>query len=354
MLTRVGILCFAASYAIVLALEISRLVFRSGVRGAFMVGWAAAGLLAHTIYLANRAASSSGVPLSSWQDWFLVAAWFLMLAYLYLVFYHPRNTLGIYLVPLVLGLIGTAWFVVSPAPFARHPASQIWGGIHGASIGLAATAMLLGFAAGLMYLRQDHRLKHKIPPGEGLKLPSLEWLQNASVRSMVVATVMLGIGVLTGMILNLIDCREAEGRLRWFDPIVLGTTLMFCWLLFAVHVSYLLRHARRGRMVAYLAVLNLLIFAIVVAAGLLSNSQHGKRKEGGRGKAEGGIANRQLQIANCKLNGGIDNPQAYTLPPIFSLSPSTIHYPPSTVLSAFPLPPSLILPPFHANSSRRL
>ena len=277
MLSRVSIICFAASYAIVLALEISRLVFRSGVRGAFLVGWAAAGLLAHSIYLYNEAVSSAGVPLSSWRDWFLVAAWFLMIVYLFLFFYHPRNMLGVFLLPLVLGFVGMAWFV-GKEPFARHPASQIWGGIHGASIGLAAVAMLVGFASGLMYFRQNHRLKHKTPPGKGLKLPSLEWLERAGVKSMVVATVMVGIGVLTGMLLNLIDRRTPEDRLRWFDPLVLGTTLMFFWLLFAVHVAYLFRRARRGRIVAYLAILSFVILVVVLAAGLLLNSRHGGKK----------------------------------------------------------------------------
>jgi ABC-type uncharacterized transport system permease subunit len=366
MLSRIGILCFAASYLIVLALEISRLVFRSGVRGAFMLGWAAAGLLAHSIYLYYQAVGSDGVPLSSWRDWFLVAAWFLMVVYLYLVFYNPRNMLGVFLLPLVLGLIGMAWFVVSPAPFARQPASQIWGGIHGVSIGLAAAAMLLGFASGLMYLWQDHRLKHKIPPGKGLKLPSLEWLQHAAIRSMVASVILVGIGILTGMVLNLIDRRQPENRLRWFDPIVLGTSLMFFWLLFAVHVSYLFRRARRGRIVAYLAVLSFAILAVVLAAGLLLNSQHGGNKgEGGRMKREEKIANWQLQIANCKLNitgamptlavGMMPSPLASHMPTTsVGMAPcplSTFHFPLSTPHSTFRLPPSPFL---HATSSRRL
>ena len=49
MLSRVGIICFAASYAIVLAMEVSRLLFRSGIRGAIMLAWAGAGLFAHTV-----------------------------------------------------------------------------------------------------------------------------------------------------------------------------------------------------------------------------------------------------------------------------------------------------------------
>jgi ABC-type uncharacterized transport system permease subunit len=342
MLSRVSILCFAASYLIVLALEISRLVFRSGVRGAFLRGWAVAGLVAHSIFLYNQAVSSAGAPLSSWRDWFLVAAWFLMIVYLYLVHYHPQNMLGVFLVPLVLGLIGMAWFVVGAEPFARQPASRVWGGIHGTSIGLAAAAMLFGFAVGLMYLRQDHRLKHKIPPDKGLKLPSLEWLQHAAIRSMVASTVLVGVGVLTGMILNAIDRRQPEDRLRWFDPLVLGTTLMFVWLLFAVHVSYLLRRARRGRIVAYLAVLSFLILVIVLAAGFVLKSQHGGTKvEGGSGKGDERIANRQLQIENCKLNDVRCNSRPLRLA--------------TDRCSLFPIPCPLFPSAFlHADSSRRL
>jgi len=43
MLSGVGIICFTSSYAIAWALEISRLLFRSGVRGAIMLGFAGAG-----------------------------------------------------------------------------------------------------------------------------------------------------------------------------------------------------------------------------------------------------------------------------------------------------------------------
>ncbi|MCC6124857.1 MAG: hypothetical protein IT426_07845 [Pirellulales bacterium] len=353
MLSRVSILCFAASYAIVLALEISRLVFRSGVRGAFMVGWAAAGLLAHSIFLYNQAVTGDGPPLSSWRDWFLLAAWFLMIVYLYLIYFHPRNTLGVFMLPLVLGLIGTAW-VVSPEPFARQPASQVWGGIHGTSLGLAAAAMLFGFATGLMYLRQERRLKHKIPPGKGLKLPSLEWLEHAAARSLVASMVLLGIGVLTGMVLNLIDRRLPDERLRWFDPLVLGTSLMFFWLLFAVHVAYLFRRARRGKIVACLAVLSFVILAIVLAAGLLLNSRHGGQKgEGGRRKGEGGIANCRLQIANCKSNDAGAMPLTSMGMALRLVSP--IPLPPSAfplTSSAFRLPPSAF--PLYANPSRRL
>ena len=70
---------------------------------------------------------------------------------------------------------GTGWPIAHP--FAREPASQVWGVIHGGSILLATVAVLLGFAAGVTYLSQAWRLKRKLPLAGGLRLPSLEWLR---------------------------------------------------------------------------------------------------------------------------------------------------------------------------------
>ena len=50
----------------------------------------------------------------------------------------------------------------------------------GGQLLLAGTvAVSFGFIAGIMYLVQSWRLKHKLPPQAGFKLPSLEWLQDA-------------------------------------------------------------------------------------------------------------------------------------------------------------------------------
>ena len=68
MLSGVGIMCFAASYSVALALELTRLLFRSGIRGAAMLGFAGAGLVAHSAFLYYRAVDAVGSPLSSEQD----------------------------------------------------------------------------------------------------------------------------------------------------------------------------------------------------------------------------------------------------------------------------------------------
>jgi ABC-type transport system involved in cytochrome c biogenesis permease subunit len=278
MLSGVSIICFAASYAVALALEVSRLWFRSGVRGAIMVGFAAAGLLAHSIYLYHRASHAVGAPLSSEQDWYMLAAWAMVVVYLYLVWFQSRTAFGLFLLPLVLGLIAAGVLLADPQPFARVPASKVWGAIHGGAIGLGAVAVLFGSAAGLMYLSQVRRLKLKRPPGRGLRLPSLEWLQLANVRATVVAVISLSIGVLSGMVLSAI---RADGRLPLTDPVVLSTLLMLAWLIVALVLARVLRSHAAGRRVAYMTIVSLVFLVLALGAMLAMNTEHGGKRQAG-------------------------------------------------------------------------
>lgn len=292
MLRNVEIVCFAGSYAVVLALEVSRLLFRSGVRGAVMLLFAGAGLVAHSAFLyyeALKAIDHGAPPLSGKQHWYLVAAWVLVVCYLYLVYYHPRTAFGLFLLPLVLGLIVAAGFFAETDSMARSDAWRAWGIIHGTSILLATVSLLIGFAAGLMYLGQTRRLKHKRPPVRGLRLPSLEWLQRANSRAIVVSLLMLGLGVLSGIILN----RAPAAELSWNDPVVFSTTLVFGWLLIAAVVGLLYRPAREGRKVAYLTLVSFAF--LLIALGVFLDARHGSRDPGpgargqrpGTGRAEG-------------------------------------------------------------------
>src|SRR5262245_15772291 len=108
MLASVHVVCFFTSYAVALALEASRLVFRMPVRLLVMIGFAAVGLILETVYLWHRAATG-GMPLSSWHDWYLIASWILAAAYLGLVIARPQTNVGLFLLPIVLALTAVAW-----------------------------------------------------------------------------------------------------------------------------------------------------------------------------------------------------------------------------------------------------
>jgi ABC-type transport system involved in cytochrome c biogenesis permease subunit len=274
-ISHISITCFAASYLVAWLLELSRLLFRSGVRGAIMVGFAAAGFVAQTLYLSYRAAQSATLPLSSSFDWYLLAAWMLAGLYLYLTYYYPRTAVGLFLWPLVLGLIAAAAWFADRQPIAPEPASQVWGVIHGVFLLLGTVTVMIGFVAGLMYLVQATRLKRKRLSSGGIQLPSLETLEHVNGRVVLVSALLVGIGFLAGIILNLIGGRT---QLPWTDPVVWSSGLMLAWLVAAALFNAIYKPARHGRKVAYLTIVSFVFLAVVLGMLLLVDTQHGGQK----------------------------------------------------------------------------
>ncbi|MCA9153583.1 MAG: cytochrome c biogenesis protein CcsA [Planctomycetales bacterium] len=275
MLTGINITCFAASYAIVLVLEVSRLFFRAPVRWIAIVGFTLAGLVAQSIYLYNLASEelTRGVTLlANWHDWCILAAWVMTLAYFGLAIRRPQNSVGIFVLPLVLIAIGLGFVFRNSQPFAPAQAMGVWRTIHGLALLLGTVSVTLGFAAGLMYLAQSYRLKHKLPPRQGFRLPTLEWLQRFNRESLLLSTVLLAAGLLSGVILNL---TRGGTAVSWFSSGVLASAVLFLWLVVATLFEFLYKPARQGRKIAYLTFAS---FAFLVyALGSVLLSQHGTR-----------------------------------------------------------------------------
>src|ERR1700676_3984656 len=265
--------CFAASYAVALALELARLPPRGPWRGALVLGFVVAGWLAHTLFLGYRATTDTAMPLSSAYDWYLVAAWVLVCLQLYLSVFHSGWAHGLFILPLALALIGAAQWA-SRQPFPQSPATQVGGAIYGIFLLLGTVAVMIGFVAGLMYLLQARWLKNKSLPAAGLRLPSLEWLERVNGRAIVVSVLMFGAGILSGLVLNLVNHRYQRDALPWTDPIVWRSAGMFGWLLAAALFNAFYRPARRGRKVAYLTVASFVFLAIFLVVQLISSGEH--------------------------------------------------------------------------------
>ena len=274
MLAGISFTCFSASYLVALVLEVTRLFFRSGVRGALLLLFAGGGLLAHTLYLGHRAFTQQGAILSSELDWYLLAAWCLVVVYLYLTVYHPQTAFGLFVLPLVLGLVGVARFIADPVPFPRTEAAQVWGAIHGVFLLLGTVAVAVGFAVGLMALLQAYRLKHKLPPQRGLRLPSLEWLEQMNIRATKFSALTLGLGFVSGIVLNLIHDRLHVEELPWTDPIIWSSGLLLAWLVAATGFAQFYRPARAGRKVAYLTVASFVFLVLSLGSQWLLPTHH--------------------------------------------------------------------------------
>ncbi|MEX0689569.1 MAG: hypothetical protein WD072_13010 [Pirellulales bacterium] len=271
-LSGISIVCFVASYAVALGCEASRLVFRSGVRGMVMVGFAAAGLVAHTLFLGWRAVSESTVPLSSPFDWYLLAAWLLAAGYLWLALTNPRTPVGLFLLPVVLALVGAA-VLASREPFLQSPAAQVWARIHG-SFNLAfSVSVALGAVAGMMWLIQAGRLTRKQPPLKGFRMPSLERLALVTHRTLGVAAWTAVAGFVSGIVLNAVKLPES---VPWTDPVVMRMGMVVAWLVVADGVTLATRRRPGGdRIAAWLSVASLMVLAGSITWGLIAPTRHG-------------------------------------------------------------------------------
>lgn len=258
----VNILCFAASYTVALALEALGLWSRPRWRRLAAVAAASAGVVAHTWYLGLRASRAPWAPLSSQHDWYLAAAWLLTVIYVAGVVYYPRAALGVFLLPVTLGLIAAARWA-STDPLASFAAPRFWGRVHGVFLMLGTVAVLLGFVAGVMYLIQSYRLKHKALASDALRLPSLEWLERVNSRSLGAAAVLVGVGFVTGILTR--TARSDAGGVPWSDPIVLSLSGMFSWLIAAEAFRLAYPAARRGRKVAYLTLAGFVFLLLTLA-----------------------------------------------------------------------------------------
>jgi ABC-type uncharacterized transport system permease subunit len=306
----VNMFCFTASYAVALALEVMALWYRPKWRRLATVAAAVAGMVAHTWYLAQHAANSPWAPLSSQHDWYLAAAWVVALFYVGLVLYQPRAPIGFFLLPITLVLIAASYFA-STEPIATFQAPRVWGFLHGLFLMLGTVAVLLGFAAGVMYLVQSYRLKRKLPTGERFRLPSLEWLERMNARSLAAAAALVTLGFVTGVLMRL---AQRDGGLPWTDPVVISTSGMLSWLIAAEAFRLAYPAARRGRKVAYLTLAGFVFLVITLTAFLTADSMHGTGAKDYRGANATGFSS-PLPLAG-RAREGVDAGTHFLTPPL--------------------------------------
>lgn len=258
-LNKITITCFAASYLVVLGLEISRVFFNVRFRRVILVGFAIAGLFAHTVYLFAQGLldiQSNGIWLSNWTAWCLTAAWLFSAAYLWFSLRKHESVVGVFLMPVLIALV-IAGVVLYEAPeFMLHEARTGWSLIHGYSLLLGTVSVALGFVFGLVYLIQANRLKRKLPQSPMFRLPSLEWLQTCCERCLYISLGLLALGFVSGIAINLMSQGEQgnEIKVAWTNPVVWSSAILFAWLLVITILNSLYRPTQPGRKVAYLMV----------------------------------------------------------------------------------------------------
>jgi ABC-type transport system involved in cytochrome c biogenesis permease subunit len=263
----VTIFCFAASYSVAWLLDLALLFVQRPALRYLATLFGAAGLLAHTIYFVVQ-----HLTLESQAGSFLFLAWILATFYLYGSVHYRRVAWGLFVLPVVIGLIGLAQvFGVNAASGSANGLTipvdpvQFWSFAHIALFLLAAVGVSVAFVASVMYLVQARRLRTKTLPGDGVRLLNLERLESMNRRGINWAFPLLTLGLIIGLVRMAQDQVQLQG---WTDPRILSTIVL--WIVFAI-VLYLRYGFRlRGKRVALLTIM---AFALLLVT-LVTSHQH--------------------------------------------------------------------------------
>lgn len=278
LLAQVQIYCFLFSYLTALAAELTQLLRKPApATRLVIISFTAAGFLAHTSFLFNRA-NAAGLPplLASQQDWLLVLAWLGSLLYLIILLAQQRLALGIFILPAILILIISAEFASSHSgPGLHEAARRRWGMFHAASLVLGVAAVAAAALSSLMYLLHHHRLRARSAWLSRLTLPSLENL-SAINRCMVVFSVpCLTIGLLTGFLLIARSpSLNQTGGIPWNDPTII-TTIIVWFSMIVVLVRVLKLGQQTGRSVAQLSFLAGAFLLLAILGPMLLSERAG-------------------------------------------------------------------------------
>lgn len=240
--------CFFASYLVALVLEMTQFVWASRASRWGSIVLATAGLLAQSVYLVMRSRQSGLPPLwGSMHDWLIVLAWLGVLSYLVIQTTNHRIGLGIFILPVVLVLVGSAHYV----GLETRPRDRLYplGMFHASTLVLGIAGVTSSLVISMMYVAQHRRLRHKTPEQEGQHLFSLERLARANWWSVVVSAPLLTIGLASGVWLTLLS----KSTDRPVD--LLSTPFMICgglWAAMMALFAWLLATRRpQGRHVAW-------------------------------------------------------------------------------------------------------
>jgi ABC-type transport system involved in cytochrome c biogenesis permease subunit len=241
---------FAATVAIAAALALHRGFPRSLLRALLI-----SGVTLHAVSLALRSIRMGQLAVVTTGDTLSFLAFLLVGGYLVLEYRAGLLALGAVVVPLAFGLelaAGTTEGTVHAVP----PVLQsVWLPVHVVLAVLGDALFALAFAASLLYLIQERRLKARRGLGTFRHFPSLETLDRVSHRCLVWGLVLLTLGIATGIV---------WAHTAWSEPWTLDVKLLITlgiWALYVVLLQGRMTAGWRGRWAAQLTIAG---FAVVV------------------------------------------------------------------------------------------
>lgn len=267
------------------------LVWRRGFRrhDGVVYGLMAAGFVLHTVALVARGMGFSRCPIRNLYEVTTFLLWSIAAANLMVGSLQRLRFLAVFVSPL---LFGAGIFALMPA-LDSVPGKEVVGGIvgwqslHATFIVLGYGAFGMGALAGLMYLLEEHQLKHHKRNALGSLLPPI-----TRVEAVTGGSLLAGVGLLTaGLIVGVMYMKAARGSYFSADPFVLYAVQT--WIFYLGLVLARWKFAQRGRRLAVGAVAGFAFLLLTFWGVYLLSGLHQKSRASQATSAFIGLANRR-------------------------------------------------------------
>jgi ABC-type transport system involved in cytochrome c biogenesis permease subunit len=160
------------------------------------------GVLAHTFVIGMQTMEVRHVPFANPSRMVSTFVWLLTLSYLYLELTTDERGMGVFILPIVVGLQIIP--VVYPGVESRNPVlDSPWFWVHVSSLLFAYTTFGLAGVLGVTYVLQFKEIKKKHLGYFYNRLPSLQVLDRMNSRATTTGWVFLTVGVVVGVVWTL-------------------------------------------------------------------------------------------------------------------------------------------------------
>jgi ABC-type transport system involved in cytochrome c biogenesis permease subunit len=155
--------------------------------------------LAHTFVIGMQTMEVRHVPFSNPSRMVSTCAWLLTLSYLYLELTVDERSMGVFILPIIIGLQTIP--VLYPGQDTLDPVlDSPWFWVHLLSLLFAYASFALAGILGLTYMLQFKEIKKKHLGYFYTRLPSLQILDAMNSRAVTIGWLFLTIGVVVGVI----------------------------------------------------------------------------------------------------------------------------------------------------------
>ena len=178
------------------------LVYRRPLVSSLSGGAVALGLIFHTVSIGLHSAITGHGPYTTSYEIAMFLAWFIVVIYFLTEWKYKIKDLGSFVIPLVFLVMLVSVFLSKDAGLVPESEIRFWLTMHRTLSIIGYAAFSIAFAAGIMYLIQEHQVKSKKLGIMYFRMPSLEVLDDLNFKVITIGFPLFTLGFMTGSIWN--------------------------------------------------------------------------------------------------------------------------------------------------------